>query len=106
MFGVFPFGNPETLRDYFQTEEEWEDYCRRWQEWMQQLDEGPEDPHVIQKKPRHTFRCRGCGKYMSTFKAHIATGYGNWHMNAKCLKKLRLTLEKNPTFSWTKPRYF
>jgi hypothetical protein len=105
MFGNFPFITPDAMRDYFQTTEEWEDYCRRYESWMAQVNSG-EDPHVlIGKKKTTRVRCMGCGKYMSLFDAHINAINGHWHMNEYCLGKLVSLLEQNVRFSWQKKRF-
>ena len=101
MYGQgFGFLMPDTLRDYFNTPEEWEDYCRQYETWMAQI-EGGEDIRIIKKKTTRT-RCKACGEYMSLFTAHVNAISGHWHMKPYCLEKLMSLLEQNPSFAFDK----
>jgi len=105
MYGQgFGFLIPDTLRDYFNTPAEWEDYCRQYETWMARID-GGEDPHVIKTKTTRT-RCRACGRYMSLFNAHIDANAGHWHMTPECLEKLMSLLCGNSTFSFTRKPWY
>ena len=99
-FGLPGFMSPDTLRDYFNTPEEWEEYCRQYECWMAQVDSG-DDPHVIKTQTTRT-RCKGCGKYMSLFAAHVDAISGHWHMTPYCLEKLMSLLEQNKMFDFNR----
>lgn len=104
MFGNFPFINPETLRDYFNTPEEWEAYCQSYETWMSQV--GGDDPHIIKvKKSTTRTRCKACGKYMSLSDLHIEAISGHWHLRHKCLVKLIEILAKNKLFSFYRKKF-
>ena len=94
---------PDTLRDYFNTIEEWEEYCRNYERWMGQVDAG-DDPYIVKKKTTRT-RCKACGEYMSLFTAHIDAITGHWHMKPMCMEKLMSLLCDNKLFTFDRKAF-
>jgi hypothetical protein len=102
-FGVFPtIPVPDSLRDYFHTDAEWEAYATQYANWMAAVD-GGNDPPVFKTTTRS--RCKGCGKYMSLFQAHVSAFGGHWHMNEDCMEKLTNYLTENTLFSFERKSF-
>jgi hypothetical protein len=96
--------HPDALRDYFQTQESWEEYTRRYQAYCDAMDVA--DPNILQPGTinfKTKRRCKACGRYMLQTSAYLEACGFSWHLGEKCLMKLsELWLEPNPSFKWNK----
>jgi hypothetical protein len=95
--------NPDSLREYFNTEEEWEDYSKLYDRWRRGLEK--KDDTLIIKKRKVQPKCRACGKYLSIANTHLVALGGVWHMNGKCMTKLLNYLSDNVLFSFKKDKF-
>ena len=89
---------PDALLDYFQNDTAWEEYNRRYQEWVRQLEGDPATPTPIVKEKKR-IRCKACGQFLGN--THLEAAGQTWHLKEKCLTKLYDDyLSKNLGFDW------